>query len=164
MVLGINGCSQNNKTTIIPQLKQSVIDKSFFKNDTIKIIIDEILVENNNPKNLCIELLDDSEQTLLIVDVIDSLDSCDNVRGIYKYNNSSLIFIDYSKEIDFENSIDLSQTLSLDSCNNYIRNDDIYIIDTERYHYKIDSKGNVFYPNGKNLEFKNKKIKLKLWY
>lgn len=162
MVLGINSCSQNNNKVI--SHKENVIETTYMKNNTITTIINGILLENNNTKKIDIELIDDDEQSLLLFKVWDSLYDCKNIKAIYDYRDTRLMFFDNSEQIDFETIVDLHKTLSLELCKSYIMKNDNIIIDSEKYIYKIDREGNIFYPNGDSLDFKNGKLKLKLWY
>src|SRR5690606_28314370 len=121
---------------------------SFFKKDTLQEIINEVLLKNKYPKNLNVEILDFDGVSLLKVEVLDSLYDCKNVKAFYNYNNTTLIFIDYSENVDYEDIVNLNSSLSLDLCDKLVMKETGFIIDPKTYTYRIDNKGRISYPNG----------------
>lgn len=162
MVFHISCSKHKDQIVPVPHEKRSK-DISFFKNDTLKQVINRIIIKNNKPRNLSIEILDFDKIQLLNIKVVDSIDDCNNIKAYYNYNNTSLVFLNYSKIIDYDNIIDVKMSLPLNKCNELIVKDAEHVTDPKTYTYRIDKSGRLTYPNGENLIYKNDKVKIEWW-
>lgn len=156
-------CSNNKNKVVTFSNEDELNDVSYFYNDTLQQIISGIIIKNNQPKNLNIELIDFDKIQLLNIKVFDSIDDCNNIKAFFDYNNTSLMFINYSKKNTYNRIIDVKKTLPLDKCNVLIMKKKGYVMDPKTYTYRIDDNGRITYPNGHDLIYKNGKLKIEWW-
>lgn len=146
-----------------PTINEEVNEIAFFKNDTLKQIIDRILDKNNESTNLNIELLDLEGNQFVRIQMNDSVYDCTNIKGFYIYKNNTLVLIDESKKLDFTKIVDLDRSLSLDLCKELLRKEIRIVMDPKTYIYRVNDNGKISYPNGDSLVYKNEKIKIEYW-
>lgn len=156
-------CSQKKAEHLEPTINDEVNEIAFFKNDTLKQIIDRILDKNNESTNLNIELLDLEGNQFVRIQVNDSVYDCTNIKGFYTYKNNTLVLIDESKKLDFTKIVDLDRSLSLDLCKKLLRKEIRIVMDPKTYIYIVNDSGKISYPNGDSLVYKNEKIKIEYW-
>ena len=156
-------CSHNKDKVVHLPIEIESNEVSFFKNDTLQEIINRIIVKNDQPKNLNIEILDFDKIQLLNIKIFDSIDDNKNIKAYYNYNNTSLIFFNYSKKLNYNSIIDVNMSLPLNECNKFIMNETDVVTDPKTYTFRIDENRKISYPNGEDLIYNNGKIKIEWW-
>jgi len=150
---------QNNSSSIKIQEEEDIL---FIKNDTLLDIINQVIDENEKFTDIKLLLLDIDDLAIMLVEIDDIVDDCNNVKAIYKYKNINIIAEDLSENGIFDNVLDYSNGNHLELCHQYEK--EFYgINDPKTYPFRLTKEGAILYPNGDPLIYNDGVIKLNSW-
>lgn len=150
------GC---NKNRIDTDVDKSLQTESFIKDDVLLKIIKKSIEKNEPFQQLQISLLDLGDMTIMQLQITDVLNSCENVKGIFNFNDINVIIKDFSQLHDFDLLFDTTINNQINVCDSFLY-EFVGPHDLIAYNFRLWDNGFITYPNGDSLIYSNEGIKL----
>lgn len=140
--------------------KQTDKQDDIFINDDFKNIIEKIIANDDMSQNLTIYLEDGKINTEIWIFGFGLFEDCTNVKGVFEYQNRTLIFIDNSNRTSFDDLISFSKISTKLDCELFVKSLD----ESRRKDYKSFSylykQNKLYYLNNSPVEYKNDTVVL----